>query len=240
MNGQILLFDLICQIFISAMQHKSRAICLQTIPFRETSIIARFFTEFHGVQSFIASGVRSAKSGMSPGLFQPLSPVEIVHYLDERKDLNRLVDIKPEGIIHSIPLNPAKIAISIFVAEYLCRILRDSQENAAFFSYILNWIRSLDESSNGFESGHIAFVWHSFSYLGIVPEDWKEILESGAGLETIQGLDTFFRSENHFDPLKVGSVTRQVLLQSLVRYASEQMGGFGEIKSLLVLKSVFA
>ncbi|HRH35285.1 MAG TPA: recombination protein O N-terminal domain-containing protein, partial [Catalimonadaceae bacterium] len=88
------------------MLHKTRAISLHFIRYKESSIIARFFTEKFGLQSFVVNGVRSAKSKMSAAYFQPLQLLELVQYHDEKKDLHRLQEVKSEAGLHQIPISP--------------------------------------------------------------------------------------------------------------------------------------
>ena len=230
------------QIFLCAVLQKTRAISLQSMPFRDSSLIARFFTEEFGLQSFVVNGVRSAKSRISPGLFQPMVPAELVQYYDSRKDLNRFSEIKAGSLLTSIPMNPFKTAMCMFVAEYLGKVLREHLENRALFEFSLTWICRLDELSSDFESAHLGFIWHSFSRLGITPESPEQLLESSAQIpeEFSEILLAFLLEESAFASCKVPSSIRQLLLDALVRYANQQMEGMGEIKSLAVLRQVFS
>jgi DNA repair protein RecO (recombination protein O) len=179
---------------------------------------------------------------MSPSLFQPLMPVDLVQYHDNRKDLHRFSEIKAGFMLQSIPLNPAKAAIAIFVAEYLSKVLREHLENRPFFEFCMSWISRLDELDSGFESAHLGLVWHSFSSLGIAPEDCLQVMETAPKIpeESLRLLQDFLESESPFAALRVSSPVRQVLLDALVRYASGQLEGMGEIKSLAVLRQVFS
>ena len=241
LKGQILFFTSICQIFLCTVLFKSLAVSLHCIPYRDSSVIARFFTEEYGLQSFIASGVRSSKSRISPGLFQQLSQVELVHYLNPGKDLHRLSEIRP--VVHnSFSLSPPKSAIAMFAAEYLSRVLKEHLESKPLFHFVWNWIRELDKRDLNFESAHLGLVWHSFSALGIAPENWQDLFTGASGPreEEFPVLDAFFSDEDAFAILKVASHRRQFFLDALIRHASTQMEGMGEIKTLSVLRQVFA
>ncbi len=220
---------------------KSFAVALHYFPYRDTSVIARFFTENHGLQSFIASGVRSSKSRLSPGLFQPLSLVDLVHYHHPNKDLHRLSEIRPNRILQSIPLHPAKSAMAMFVAEYLSRVLRDQVENPPLFALLTQWIVGLDSRCERFESAHLALVWHSFSSLGIAPENWEVMFQSAQlRAEEPALLRDFFTSDDLFENLRLSSHRKQFVLDYLLRYTSEQLEGMGELKSLPVLRQLFS
>ena len=224
------------------MLHKTKAISLQSMAFRDSSVIARFFTEKFGLQSFVVNGVRSARSRIPASLFQPMVPVDLIQYHDERKDLHRISEIKAASILHNLPMHPAKAAMAMFVAEYLGRVLKDHLENKPFFEFSLDWIHQLDGLQGGFESAHLGFVWHSFSYLGISPEDWRRIPETVSGIASSShpAIQEFLEAESSFSQLRLPSAGRQQLLDALVRYAGMQLEGMGELRSLSVLRQVFS
>lgn len=224
------------------MLHKTRAISLQSMPYRETSLIARFFTEEFGLQSFVVNGVRSAKTRISPGLFQAMTLVDLVQYHDNRKDLHRLSEIKPAILLNSVQIHPVKSALAIFVAEYLSRVLKDHLENRSFFAFCWFWISRLDEMQDGYESAHLGFIWHSFSYLGITPENWQKLMENSPQIqmEFKSLLEKFLDDESAFAAFRVPSGVRQLVLDALVHYARSQMDGMGELKSLAILRQVFS
>jgi DNA repair protein RecO (recombination protein O) len=63
---------------------KTRGIVLSFLKYRETSIIARIYTERRGVQNYIVNGVRKAKPPGRIALFQPLTMLELVAYVPRR------------------------------------------------------------------------------------------------------------------------------------------------------------
>ncbi len=60
---------------------KTRGIVLSYLKYRETSIIARIYTERLGVQSYVVNGVRKAKPPGRIALFQPFTLLELVAYV---------------------------------------------------------------------------------------------------------------------------------------------------------------
>jgi DNA repair protein RecO (recombination protein O) len=176
------------------MLSKTSSISLHYIRYKETSVIARFFTESFGLQSYVINGVRSAKSKISPSLLQPLSLCELVQYQDEKKDLNRLKEIRPDQILKSIPFSPGKAAIAMFVAEYLGKVLLEGQAHNSLFAMVKEWILELDQKEKQFDSMHVALVWNSLAPLGISPKDWRDILPNGIvpNQEQASGIQSFF------------------------------------------------
>ena len=67
------------------MIEKSEGIMLRTVPYAESSVIARVYTRREGLQSFIMGGARG-KSGKA-ALFQPLTLVDLVYYDKHQRGL---------------------------------------------------------------------------------------------------------------------------------------------------------
>jgi DNA repair protein RecO (recombination protein O) len=241
-EGQILFFGSICQIFLCPVLRKSLAIALHSIPYRDSSVIARFFTEDNGLQSFIASGVRAAKTKLSPSLFQPLSLTELVYYFHPGRELHRLAEIRCAGDLSGIQMHPAKTAMAMFVAEYLGRVLKEQLENKPLFALTGQWMQTLNRRDSDFESAHLGYLWQSFSSLGIAPENWVDLCVSGrTDAEKFRPFaDDFFDSEDAFFPLRLPSEFRKEILDLLVEYATRHLEGMGQMKSLTVLRQVFS
>jgi DNA repair protein RecO (recombination protein O) len=227
----------------SAMLQKTKVISLSYIRYKETSIIARFFTEQFGLQSFVVNGVRSPKSKMPAGLFQPLQLLEIVQYFNEKKDLHRLVEIKPAVPLVDLPFNHIKSSMSIFIAELVSKIIREGQSNGPLFELIWNWVINIDKQKTGFESAHIQLVYQMLQPLGITPENWLDFFEKLSYQKwfTLEDGNLFFESlalENeNFHP--IGNTAKQAVLDVLIAYFQKHMDGLGQLNSLTILRDVF-
>ena len=76
------------------MLYKTRGIALSYIRYKESSIIARIFTETFGMQSYIVNGIRSKNAKTKIALFQPLTILDLVVYNNKKKDINRISERK--------------------------------------------------------------------------------------------------------------------------------------------------
>jgi len=225
------------------MLQKTKAISLSYIRYKESSIIARFFTEQFGLQSFVVNGVRSPKSKMPAGLFQPLQLLEIVQYFNEKKDLHRLVEIKPAEPLIDLPFNHVKSSMVIFIAELISKLIREGQSNGPLFTLVWNWTITLDKQKLGFESAHIQLVWQLLQPLGITPESWLDLFDSVSYQKWFSLTDgnLYFESlgtENKsLHP--IGNVARQAVLDVLISYLQKHLEGLGHLNSLSILRDVF-
>ena len=60
---------------------------LRTIPYSESSVIAKIFTQHNGLQSFIIKGVRSAKGRNKQNMLQPLSYIDFTFYQNSKAEI---------------------------------------------------------------------------------------------------------------------------------------------------------
>lgn len=226
------------------MLEQTRAIAISYIRYKDTSIIARFFTESFGLQAFVVNGVRSSRSKLPLGLFQPLALSEVVQYVDERKDLHRFKEIRMEMPLRDLPFSPSKASIALFVAEYLGKVLKEGLPNPALFELTRNWILDLDRSRAEFENAHLIFLWQSLEPLGLQPAEYLDLIPPGTQLQASQHTD-FLRFFEELDirgnvPGWASGGLKQWVLDVLLYYLQTHLEGMGLIQSLAVLRQVFS
>ena len=96
------------------MLHKTKGIVIGYIPYRESSIIVKLYTENFGIQSYIENGVRSAKGKNKIALFQPMTLLDVVVYHNDKKDLHRISEIKCTSPLVSIPMTLRSLVLQSF------------------------------------------------------------------------------------------------------------------------------
>ena len=229
------------------MLHKTRGIALNYIRYRESSIIAKVYTEAFGIQSYIVNGVRSSKSKTNRiALFQPLTLLDmVVYHKSKEATIHRISELKCYAPFQSLPYDVFKSSLALFVTEILGKTLREEEPNEPLFQFIEDSVMYLDEAEDGFENFHIQFLLQYASYLGF-------------GVETIEDLESELK-ENHFpqiadarelhateyllhNPYGISVAldrTRRVdILEKLIFFYKIHMDSLGEIRSLEVLREV--
>ena len=101
------------------MLTKTQAIVLHSLKYGETRLIVDMFTRSQGRQSFIVSIPKSVKGKIKKQLFQPLTLLEIEYDLRPKLQLQKLSDVRLASPFSSIPFDPNKLSISLFIAEFL-------------------------------------------------------------------------------------------------------------------------
>ena len=149
---------------------KTRGIVLKAKKYSETSIIADIYTEEKGMRSYIISGVRSSKARVSAGLLQIMTPVEIVAYHRDGKDLTRLKEIKPHYVFKAIPFDVPRGSVGMFMAEIAQKTIHGEEAHPALFDFLLENFIYLDETPHSFANLHLHFMANLTEHLGFLPD----------------------------------------------------------------------
>ena len=115
---------------------KTRGIVLSYIKYRESSIIAKVYTEQLGVQSYIINGVRKKGSGSRIALFQPFTLLDMVVYTSQKGGLTRISEYKSAYPFGSIPFDIRKSSILLFLAEIVSKTIKEEEENPQLFNFL--------------------------------------------------------------------------------------------------------
>lgn len=158
------------------MLQKTAGIVLHTLKYSDTSIIAYVYTEVAGRVSFIVPLPRSRKTVVKSVLFQPLALVELEADFRPHAGFYKVKEAKSLYPFTSIPYNPSKSAIALFLSEFLYRAVREETENQLLFDYLKYSIVWLDECLQEFANFHLVFLMRISRFLGCFPnlEDYHE------------------------------------------------------------------
>ena len=120
------------------MLTKTSALVLHALKYGETRLIVDLFTREHGRLSFVVSLPKSPKARVRKQYFQPLTMLEIEADVRPKVQLQKIRDLRLAVPFASIPFDPNKLSISLFVAEFLYHALRGEQQNAPLYDYVAN------------------------------------------------------------------------------------------------------
>jgi len=234
---------------------KTRGVVLSYIKYRETSIIARIYTERLGVQSYVVNGVRKAKPPGRIALFQPLTLLELVAYTSRNGGLTRLSEFRCAESYSSIPYDVQKSSVALVLSEILSHSMQEEEENEPLFNFLHDSLLAFDQQTSGYENFALYFLLQLATYLGFGVEKGEELTEQvtfAAAVSTAQGggpmvlrLQEFehYLDELLHDPARVtipnGRVRRE-LLAVIIRYYQLHVERLGEVRSLAILSEVLA
>lgn len=174
---RILILTLPAQFIYSGinMLQKTKGIVLRTLKYKDTSIIADIYTEVAGRASFLISVPRSRKAAVKSVLFQPLSLVELEVDFRPNTSIYKVKEAKSFYPFSTLPYEPYKSAIALFLSEFLYRAVREEVENRPLFAYLQHSMIWLDECRDGFANFHLVFLMRLSRFLGLYPnlEDYQ-------------------------------------------------------------------
>ena len=151
------------------MLQKTLGIVLHTLKYKDTSLIADIYTEVAGRASFMVSIPRSRKAAVKPVLFQPLALVELEADLRPNATIYKVKEAKSLYPFATLPYDPYKSAIALFLSEFLYRAVREEAENRPLFAYLYHSVIWLDECREGFANFHLVFLMRLSRFLGLYP-----------------------------------------------------------------------
>lgn len=238
---------------------KTKAIVLHSFKYGETKIIVDMFTEEHGRLSCIATVGKSARGKLKRQYFQPLTLVEAVADMHRRTGLYPLKEAKVAAAYASIPFDPLKLPVALFVAEFLSNATRKEQPDRLTFAYIENSLRWLDGSTGGFANFHVVFMMRLTRFLGFYPNtdgytegSWFDLRAASFAPDAPLHHDRLAPGEArkvnlllrmNFATMHLFRMTRAErnrMTEIIIRYYELHLPDFHELKSLDVVKEIFS
>lgn len=229
------------------MLHHTQGIVLGTIKYSETSIIARVFTRKFGMQSYIVNGVRSKKAKGKIALYQPLSLLDMVVYFKPEKDIQRISEAKFLVSYQSIPFDPTKRAIGIFLMEVFSKVLRSESENDALYTFLEQSLTFFDHQTEAVNNFHLQLLLKATSFMGFGPEDGEDLVHQleEAGFHFILVKDEMtlldrLMSEKIGERINLPNNFRRDLLDHIIKFYQAHTDSLREIKSIEILKTIMS
>ena len=148
---------------------KTEAIVLHSLKYGETRLIVDLFTREVGRLSCIIPLPKTPKSRLKKQYLQPMTLLEVEIDQRQRLQLQKLKDARLLSAYSSIPFSPEKLALSLFIAEFLYHALRSELQNEPLFAYICDSMQWLDTVEVGFANFHLTFLMRLSRFLGFYP-----------------------------------------------------------------------
>lgn len=148
---------------------KTKAIVLHSFKYGESRMIVDMFTEEAGRLSFIISIPKTSKGRIKKQYFQPMTLLEVECDMRQNVQLQKLKDAHLLTAYTSIPFSPEKLALSLFIAEFLYHALRSEQQDKLLFAYVCDSMQWLDTVEVGFANFHLTFLMRMSRFLGFYP-----------------------------------------------------------------------
>lgn len=231
---------------------------LRVLKYGEQKMIIDLFTESDGRVSIVTHIPKTPKGKLKKQYFQPLNLLEVELDIRPKTQLQHLRDARIAEPYASIPFDPYKLSIALFLAEFLYYSTRGEQQNEALFAYLQHSILWLDGCKESFANFHLVFMMRLTRFIGFFPflEDYHDgdvfdlragTFASNAPMHTdfIPAVDaarigTLMRMNYESMHLfKMNHDDRNRIVDVLVHYYRLHVPGFPELRSLDVMKELW-
>lgn len=239
------------------MLEKTRAYVLKTIPFRESGLIVKAFTESGGARSFLVNGIRKNGKTQQNSYFMPMRELEMVYQKSgETNDLFRLKEFRAIHPLHRVYEHPAGISLLIFYSEILYKSLVDHHTDEALYDFISEKM-TLAESSRLWAGLPEGFVTGFITQCGIgptlnyAPENKYFSIKEGRFCPFPEGIaasfhesvhknifEIFRRSDKELFASSLPSNIRRYLLELLLEYLYIHLMPDKSIRSHEILQEI--
>lgn len=135
--------------------HKAEAIVLNKFDFRETSIIANFYTREYGKISGILKGIRKEAKKFASTV-EPFSHNEIVFYKKRNTNLHLVSQCDLRDNFDGIRTNILKIGTGSMISELINMVCLEDDQNESIFNLA---VLSLKELEKNIDSDKIMMIF---------------------------------------------------------------------------------
>ena len=249
------------------MLEKTQGIVLRTLKYNDESVIVDIYTANNGAQGFIVRLPRSRKSPVRSVLLRPLSILNLEYDYRPQRALQFLKNMQVAEPYHSLPYEPMKETVALFLSEFLYHALKNEERNPPLFQYLKNGLLWFDEAQRAVANFHLVFLIRLTRFLGFWPDipsgerpvRWAAPARSSAVFDLREGAMTdtvplhsawLSPEESALAPLllrmdfntmhlfRLNREQRRRILDVLTDYYRLHIPEFPELKSLEILREV--
>jgi DNA repair protein RecO (recombination protein O) len=194
---------------------------------------------------------------MKPGLFQPLTLLDLVAYHKEKSSLQSLKEAHYAHLYQTIPFDIRKSSVALFINELVYKAIHEEEPHPELFSFFYNSCLHLDRIEEHLPLFHLVFSLQLTRYLGCMPQlnfsekkpilnlregtfqgsvpEHRDFLDAGMSQRVYQLLLTPEHTPASFH---LSARTRDSILEAILVYYRLHVPGFREMQSHQVLHTV--
>lgn len=237
---------------------KTRAILLKTVKYSENSVIARFYTEEFGLESFIINNIRSKKAPINAAHLQPLNLLEADIYQRNNANLQRIKELRCQPLLQNVYTDMVKTSAIVFMQEVLGKVIIEKEKNQELFTFLFDEVYRIEKMTKLPALYPTYWLVKLSQYLGFPPatDTWEE----GHLFLPVEGIFSTDNTEPLYFTAPIAKIIyklsstmpenlglieananiRKELLDKLLLYYKVHIEGFNELKSNKILAEVLA
>ncbi len=241
------------------MTERIRGVVLRQWRYNDESVIVNIYTNKYGSISTLVRKRPQKKTSVRNTLFQPLNMLEFDIAYNLTQPFHKIREVRPVMSYSSLPYEPLKGMLALFLSDFLYHSLRSEVQNASLFEFICFSLEWLDKTSASVANFHLAFMIRMARFMGFWPNvsdyesgmvfDLKDAVmcnslpAHGMYLEAAEaGLIPSFLRMNYQNMhlFRLNRLQRSRILDILVQYYRVHVPNFNELKSLEVLRELMS
>ncbi len=238
-----------------ANYEQSKGVVLGSLKYGDKSRIVRIYTEQFGVLSFLINSTSSKRSIVRSSMLLPLTLLDFEHTHRGEGKLERIKEARMDLTYTSIPYEPERNAVALFLAELFQKVLQSEESRPEKFNFVRAACLALDTLDPLPPAFHLAVWARLTTYLGFGPtlrlDDGPFFdLNDGRFCDEPPLLHRYLHTDataalrsalgwQFGEALDLRKADRELLMDGLLAYMNIHMDGFGSFKSLEVLRQLF-
>ncbi len=144
---------------------------LRAVKYNDNSSILTIWSKELGRLSVVVSSGSTKEARRRKAILMPLGVFEAVLHKKSGQEVSRISDVRQIAVSPAASGNPIKTAVTLFLAEFLYSVLKESSPDSKLGDFLLEAITVL----NGIEGGalanfHLVFLYKLGHFLGIEPD----------------------------------------------------------------------
>jgi DNA repair protein RecO (recombination protein O) len=241
------------------MLERTVGIVLHQIKYNDDNVIVNIYTLQHGNMGFLVKVPKQKRTNVKTLLLRTLNILELDYDYRPNQALQRIKDMRLYASYQSLPYDPVKGTIALFLSEFLYHTLKHEVENAPLFHYLCNSLQWLDRSEARLANFHLVFLIRLTRFLGFWPnvQDYTpgkvfdlqdavmadslplhgQYLDATESAYVLSLLRMDYATMHLF---RFSRTERARVLAVLIKYYRIHIPEFPEMKSLDVLRTVFS
>jgi len=234
------------------MKLTEKGLLISRIPYSETSLIVRCFTQQHGLRAFLFQGARK-KHGNT---LMALAPIEFTYYQRSDSQLAKMTETQLFYTYRELPFHPVKSSIVFFQVEMLQLVLHEGVKDEYLFDFLVEELQWLDIAT---VYGNYPVYWmlELSRHLGFYPyladaagkyfdleegrftllEPRNHTYQKGPAVELLR--DLLSHSKEEILAMGIGKESRKELMDLLFAYFKCHVPHFRGLKSIEVIESLW-
>jgi DNA repair protein RecO (recombination protein O) len=241
------------------MIHQTKGIILHRLKYSDSKLVLKIFTREFGLQPYLFFISKSAKKKSAVNLIQPMYLLDLQVYYKENTALQKIKEFSVIENLTTIPFDIKKQLISLFLAEFLLKVLQENHKDPRLFDFIFNAISRFDRTTKESNNFHLFFLCQLTEYLGIIPRNNFSGSHRIFDLEKAKFIIGHPNHRNFFNEslslkfsellkvrndikpiINLSNSQRRELLAGIINFYNFHLDRPGKIKSLEILSQIFS